>query len=289
MDELNTQALMAQAEAQGITTWSEEKKKDFVGIFGQRSKCAQYILIKTALIVLERAQSRRFISRKHRDELDPVTVNYLVETSYASGYTAKVGGRDVNDLNKIAEERAEAILKELPPLKQAVQVINTDIAKKIGEREALLKKAKDLKSKLEELNNVISMADVDQKMTVGDFREMVKDRERKRRALALALSEVGEKGCELDTAINKALYEGLPGLSDAVISVVVSYIDRSKALDTVSRRVEERVLFGDSDAALELLKGFEKDELEVEGSIKDEFRAALEKLNVAGKKLRGKK
>jgi hypothetical protein len=48
-------------------------------------------------------------------------------------------------------------------------------------------------------------------------------------------------------------------------------------------------MFGDSKAALELLKGFEKDELDISDSIKSEFAGALEKLNVAAKKLKTKK
>lgn len=289
MEDLNTQELMQQAEDQGIVSWSEEKKKDFVNVFEHRSKCTQYILLKTAIVVLDRAQSRRFISRKHISDIEEISTHHLARHDYQCGYVFMVGDRNAGDLDKIAVERAESVLNELPPLRKAVQVISTETAKKIDEREVLLKKAKDLKTKLEDLNSVIRMADVDQKMTVGDFREMVKERERKRKSLAQELANVGEKGCEVDKVINKALYEGLPGLSDAVIKVVKNYVDRARALEAVTRRVEERVLFGDSTAALELLKGFEKDELEVEDSVKNEFREALEKLNVAGKRLRGKK
>jgi hypothetical protein len=98
---------------------------------------------------------------------------------------------------------------------------------------------------------------------------------------------MGQTGIELDNQINKALYLGLPGLSDAVIKVVADHLERAVAFDQTTRRVTEKVLFGDSEAAMELLKGFERDEVTVSDNIKAEFSAAMLKLGIAaGKKTR---
>ena len=51
----------------------------------------------------------------------------------------------------------------------------------------------------------------------------------------------------------------------------------------MSRRVSERVAFGDSDGALSLLEFFEKDEAVVSDNIQAEFDTALEKLHLSKK------
>ena len=77
---------------------------------------------------------------------------------------------------------------------------------------------------------------------------------------------------------HKALYAGIPGISDAVLKSIKLHYDKSKALDQMGRRVEEQVLFGDSAAALELLRGFEADEEKLAGEVKAEFKAAMKTL-----------
>ena len=144
-----------------------------------------------------------------------------------------------------------------------------------------------MKQRLEEMAGSYSLADVDQKMTIGEFRKGVRDRDRKRAALSRQMNDMGQTGIELDNQINKALYLGLPGLSDAVIKVVADHLERAVAFDQTTRRVTEKVLFGDSEAAMELLKGFERDEVTVSDNIKAEFSAAMLKLGIAaGKKTR---
>lgn len=297
----NQLVLVSQAERQGMERWSEEKRKEFAALFNDRSEAARYIFLKTAHVMWERAIDRRFVSEFH-------TSKFEIEFDFASfrkeltdgGWRRteipnSIGGRAVSDLVKIAEERAENILAELPPLKAAVRVISKETAVKIDRRDQLLEKLRELKGKLEEMAGSFSLADVDQAMTIGDFRQSVKDRERKRRSLVQRMSEMGAEGTELDKQINTALYKGLPGLSDAVVKVVKDHIERAHAINATARRVTEKVLFGDSAAALELLKGFERDEVSVSDNIRAEFAAAMLKLGVAGgkakkpRKLRGKR
>ena len=269
-------ALAAAGGGGSMALWSDDKRSDFVNLFKSRSRAGQYILLATAQTIANQAQQKHFIGIQTRDSLN---TQFHVPNDPGDYY--KVGGRLTSELNQIAAQRAELILNELPPIKMAVQIIDPDTALKMHNREELLEKMKELKAQIEELPTNISMAELDQDMTIGAFRTMVKDLEKKRKALVEKMCEHGKEGQELDEIINKRLYKGLPGLSEAVVSVVNQYIDRAKALDATTRRVEERVRFGDSAGAVELLQGFERDEVTVSDNVKAEFQAALEKLTLS--------
>jgi hypothetical protein len=107
--------------------------------------------------------------------------------------------------------------------------------------------------------------------------------------LIAKLDEIGKEGQSLDSRINKFLYNGLPGLSDAVIRVVIEYIERYTGFSALNRRVAEQVKFGDSEAAMEMLRTFEKDEVKVSSDIQGQFDAALDALKVAAKRSPAKK
>jgi hypothetical protein len=289
----NTSLLLVDAsQAEGMAKWTDEKRKEFATLFEDRAKVARYIFIKTAEIMLDSARNRKFISQFHIDKLDlkisyePFYVEHAERQYGVRRYMPQsIGGRTVEQLNKIADERADQILKELPPLKAAVRVISKDTANNIDKRDALLAKLRIMKQRLEEMAGSYSLGEVDQKMTIGEFRKGVRDRDRKRAALSRQMNDMGQAGIELDNQINKALYMGLPGLSDAVMKVVADHLERAVAFDQTTRRVTEKVLFGDSQAAMELLKGFERDEVTVSDNIKAEFSAAMLKLGIsAGKK-----
>ena len=121
-------------------------------------------------------------------------------------------------------------------------------------------------------------------MTVAQFRALVKAADKKRRELVDKLHECGKEGSRLEAVVGKRLFKGLPGLAEAVCEVITQHLERSKALDATSRRVTEQVKFGDSEAALELLRHFESDEAEVSAKVKATFTDALEKLKLAVKK-----
>lgn len=284
---------MAAVTSTEITKWSDEKRKDFVGTFKNRVQAARFILELSWERVLDKAKNRKFISDKHvKMFCRSVGMSFHdLESGGRRRYNMTagplVGDRRREDLAAVAEERAEAVLAELPPLKDAVKLIDPDTAKKIVRRDELLKKGNELSEKLEEISVPIKMSEVPQTMTIKEFRALVKDHAKKREDLIKALNTIGEEGQELEDQINKALYAGLPGLSDAVIEVVKKHRERALALDEFARRVEEKILFGDSEAAMELLKHFENDEVQVNDELKTTFRAALEKLGVA-KKLKGR-
>lgn len=269
-----------------LSQWSDDKKKEFVSLFDKRSNVARFLLKGTAIHLLHKAKERHFISQKHYDKLQ-----HKYRQMYPDGGAGEVGGRAKADLYAIAKERADTILAELPPLKSIVEVIDADLAKQIVRRDKLKKMGQELAEKLGDLSEPIDMAELDQSITIGQFRAEVKDLEKKRKKVYADLEEVGKEGAELESIINKKLYSGLPGLTDAIISTIDQHMEQRTALDEMSRRVSERVMFGDSEAAMDILKHFEKDEVAISDDIKANFTAALEKLKLhaGGKKVKAKR
>lgn len=281
-----------------MATWSETNKKDFVRTFNDRVKVSRFVLQSTASIALQKAVEKKYVGEKQARKLKAeyggvngygYSYNSLISSEFVNvryGQPNLVGGRTSEELNKIAQDRAVEILKQLPPLQKAVQVISSDLAKKIVDRDKIVEKGKELTEKLVDLSQPIAMSEVDQKMSVGDFRKMIKDIEKKRSKLVEEINDLTQDGVELDKEINKALYAGLPGLSDAVIKAVSSMMEKAKALDQLGRRVGEKVMFGNSEAALELLRTFEEDETKLSDDVKLELSQAMDKLKlaVAGKK-----
>lgn len=287
-------ALSRELGKDAMIAWSEEKKKDFTVKFSERARVSQYIMALTAELVVQEAKAKQFISDKHlggmqyrdtssklrdRREKPIITGSY-----YNESYFDTVGGRQTDELRKIAKDRADQILANLPELQAAVEIISPEISKAIEKRDSLLDQGKKLFKLAEEVSGSLNMADVDQKMSVGEFREFVKARHKKRRDLLYKMEEVGKEAQSLENKINRFLYAGLPGLSQAVMDVINNLFEKVTALGTLNRRVEEKVMFGDSAAAVTLLQSFEKDELAVSDEVKSQFDRALEALKVAGAK-----
>lgn len=289
LTETDSTALIAVGDTAGIAVWSENKKNQFVATFQKRTLAARYILVRTAEILFDVATRRRFLSSKHRGSLPktaPPAHNCrdVVEGELAyQRFKTTAGGRETSELDVIAMARAEALLKSLPPLKSAVQIIDPETAKKIDRRDALLVKGQALLAQIEPLKGTIRLSDYDD-LTVREFRAMVREREKKRAELVSKLDDIGLEGCELEDGINKALYDGLPGLSEAVLEIILDHYEQALALVATTRRMEEQILYGDSENAMEILRHFEKDEVQVSSSVKQKFDNALEKLKLSALK-----
>jgi hypothetical protein len=289
-----------------VAQWSYDKKKDFTDTFDARTRVARFILMETGYSILKTALTRRFIGLHHIPQVLPDSKS---NPEYALSYwdsrhlcdpvpapvehdhrrLLMIGGRSLEDLKKVALERAETILKELPPIKAAVAIIDPDTAKLIDKRDLLLEKARALTPKLEELSEPIKMSEVDPKMTIGAFRIMVKGQEKQREVIIRRLNTIGQEGTDLEDTINKKLFRGLPGLAEAVLDVAKNHIERANMFDQLNRRVGEVVRFGDSKEAMDLLKKFEQDETTLSKDVKAMFQAALEKLKLSKPQLKGKK
>ena len=301
MENLNTAGLIADAalairnEADGMQKWSDAKKDDFCKVFENRARASSYILVRTAYELLETAERRQFVGNKAVHKLKhEVHATQCLESDpdpdgkrYGYG-DFKVGGRLKSELDKIAEARAEEIFQNLPPLRQAVQLIKPDVAKKIDKVETLKKEAKKYSDLLEkpEYNSAIRLSQVNQKMTVAAFRQFVKDRVKQRKEVIEKLNETAAEAIELEDEIAKELYQGVPEICDAILDVARRHMERAVGFGSMTRRVQEHVKFGDSKAAVDMVKQFEQDELAVSSAIKDEFNQALEKLKMTAPMVR---
>lgn len=296
VDGIKQSATLAVSEgsSDAMMTWSENKKGDFCNVFEARAQASAYILVTTADKLLEKTHRLQFIGQKAYEKARKErgsTAFYMGKEADKYGYYKNptiVGGRGVDDLNNLAEERADQVFRNLPPLKQAVQVIKPDVAVKIDEMEKLKAKLDKYTSDLEtkEYSTNLRLSQMDQSMTIGDFRTLVKEKIKKRNDLVEKINETATLVSEMEEFIAKELYAGIPELSDAIIAVAIQHYERARGLETMTRRVQEQVKFGDSAAATTLVKRFETDESEVSDTIKSEFAKALEKLNLSGKQVK---
>lgn len=300
-DDISISAIVKQAQdAQGqMARWDEGKKDAFIGTFHQRANAACYILVATARDIAQSALNRKFISQKHISDI--FGKDQYSNTKWGAGLfefdnnghyynnNRRIGGRSSEELDEIATERAKKVLKELPALKEAVRVISPEVAKWIERRDELLDEGQKLwDSFQEEFEEPLKLSDFPKDATREDIELELKTRTRDFRQKRAKMSEIGEEGQELERKINKALYRGLPGLADSIASVCKEYLERAKGMGSLDRRVAEQVKFGDSDAALTLLKQFEQDEATISDKIGAQFKAAMETLKTAVKEGRAK-
>lgn len=287
--ETTTEGMLAQVQAGQISLWSDDKKREFVDTFHARTQAARYILEQTARKVAEKALEKQYMSARHCDKLalEPFHVVLVrlgdVVPAKESYYGQRVipitvGGRELAVLDEIACERADQVLAELPPLRAAMLVLDPEVAKQMDDIEKLTRDGQKLHQDLLAVTEPIVLSELDQSMTLGAFHVLVEDRDEQRHQLIRKLSKLATRGNEMEAAVAKKLYAGLPGLTDAVMQVIREHIERSKALDEMGRRVDEQVRYGDSEAALELLRHFEVDELAVSSTLKQQFRDAMTKL-----------
>ena len=282
-------ALLRNADA--MATWSEDKRKDFVDVFKKRSKIARILCQMTASKIANMASARHFISEFHLSKLFR-SHGWAPDSEYKYLYQHKVQdcGRDYEEIVRIADERAKALLAELPPLKKAVQVIDPDTAAMLDQMASLTNKAEKAQAALELLPRQIDMADPEyQDMKIRDFRKEVTMLMKKRKDLLTTINESGQQAEQLEITIAKRLYKGFPGLSEAVMDVILAHVERATALDQMKRRVGEHVMFGDSEAATGLLSQFEKDEANVSDELKTKLNAAMASLKASVKALPKKK
>jgi hypothetical protein len=285
--ETDPTAMMRQATQAGsdaMATWSDYRRKEFCTTFEARTRAARYILAQTARIVIEKATKSHIAGVQARDEVSPDyrdAIKFRIQHDQEDKNGRRngvIGGRSTEDLCALAEARADKILEDLPGVRKAMSILQPDVVKMIDARDALKKKGQVLLDRLNEISQPVALSDVDQNMTIGALRKFAKEREKTRRDLVTNLNEVGEEGTALDEQINKKLYKGVPGLHEAVVQVANSHMEKSKMFEEMTRRVQEKVMFGDSAAAQDLLKHFEQDELAISDAVRAELKAAVQKL-----------
>lgn len=268
--------------------WSDERRMKFSETFKARSQVTQYLLLQTAESFLGRAKDKYFIGRtriikefgsEYPHFFSPRSNRFYFDQNH------NLGGRAVRDLDEIARQRARALIDQMPSTYAAVKIIDAATARKMDKKKVLLQQAKELRDQLIEVAVPIRTKDHEDK-TLRELMDFVQGKRDEAEAIAKKIQKIAEEGFKLEEDIAKALYEGLPGLSDAVVNVIRQHIDKADGMDGVSRRIEEQVLYGDSQAALDILRSFEKDETEVAQNLQAEFTAGLEKLKLSKKQLR---
>jgi polyhydroxyalkanoate synthesis regulator phasin len=285
-----------------ITSWSEEKRAEFCTLFDRRSATGQVLIWMTTEYVLTSTYRRKILSAKHlmrflhrwggelysRDAGD-VTVG-LLPHSRKLQFKDKLD-RPEDDLRRIAKERGMAILDSMPPLQKALEILDPGTLKLMKRKDAITPEGEKLIEELENVSESIRMSDHPD-MKVQEFMEHVRARNKRRLDIIQKLGKLGAEGTALEQKIGKALFAGVPGLSEAVLDIAEKLIQQAVAMGEMNRRIEERVKFGDSQQAMELLHRFEEDEMSVDNDIAERLRSALDKLKVAKpakKKLAGKK
>lgn len=279
--DFNITALAAQAGTDAIASWSDERRTEFVDMYTHRTNAARLLLYLTAERVMEMAKQRYFISDRHVNKIyeqhgRPMTNEYAWRGAQLD--------RSWQELERIAGERAKAIMSELPPMKKAVQVIDPETARMITKVDKLQEQAQQHADTLDTLPRELKMSD-HADMIVRDFVKLVEDVAEKRLRLLGELKKVSALAKELEITIAKRLYAGLPGISEAVMDVVTSHMERAVALENLNRRVAERIKFGDSEAAMELLKGFETDEATISTDLRSKLAGAMAVLKAKVKAL----
>jgi len=280
-------AMLAETDTMG--SWSDEKKAEFSGLFSKRTQLARILCEITVSKFATMAKNRHFISDYHLTKIKRSHGwSPSREYKYEHRHAVENCGRDYDEVARIAELRAKSLLSELPPLKKAVQVIDKETAKKLDKMARLEKKAETEKEELEQIPRSIDMKDETyQEWTLRAFNAEVKRIFDARQKLIKSINKAGEEAHDLEIAVAKALYKGLPGLSEAVVEVIKAHIERSTVLDQMDRRVTEQVKFGDSEAATGLLKQFEQDEAVVSDELKGKLNNAMAALRASVKALPG--
>lgn len=305
-DNLNNALSLFKADSgllDGMASWDTPRRLAFVKTLEERGNVHAALAMLEVEALLQIAEARHFISRKHRNEISEKTAkshfrldNWQNLLSYYGkrddhGYmqrTQEFCGRSKSELEQIADDNAKAIAKNLPKLADAVRVIDSVTADKIDEARKLRAQLDVHEKTLAELTAPMVLTEFvkqNPKALAAEFVKIVEDRAAKAKALVETMNTLGKKGMALQSEIDKALYEGLPGLSEAVVELAVEKIKSVSAMPQMMRRVSETVQFGDSAQATNMLSTFEKDELKLDGSIKEKFAAAMEKLRTAAKGL----
>lgn len=275
-----TKDLVVAANTTNIAVWSETKKKDFVETFKQRIGRSLVILYEIAQELETIALKRKYISGKHQRGIKRYNYDYRKYGSHDYGY-----GSVNSEISRIAKEKVGMILENLPSLKKALQVIDTETVKLLEEQEESQTKLEALKEKLDDLSEPVDMALLDQKMTIAQFRKYIETLAANKDKIIAEITALGRKLQSVTDSINTRLYAGIPGISEAVIKVINDYYERMPAMEQMERRISETVMFGDSPEAIEILKHFEQDEVILAGNIKQEFDKALAVLKVSKKSI----
>jgi len=300
-DKLNNTLALLNSDStllDGMASWDTPRRQAFVATLQERGNVHAVLAMLEVGCLLDIAQSRHFISDKHMREIREKTANQhfnLDNWKSLLQYTHRYGrndssycGRSRTELEQIALESAQTIAKSLPKLVDAVRIIDKVTAAKIDKARKLREELNGHEARLKELTHPMILSEFakeNPKALASEFVDIVERRAAEAKTLIEEMNKLAKQGMELQRDIDKALYEGLPGLSEAVVELAIEKIKSVSAMPQMMRRVSETVQFGDSAQATAMLSTFEKDELQLDESIKEKFKTAMDKLRNAAKGL----
>lgn len=256
-----------------MTLWKEDKKKEYVALFSSRATDSRYVMQKTALIIMQRASKRKFIGLK--------MVRALTE-KYFAGWEpiTYTGTRDANSLTEVAQQRAEALMKQLPSMKKAMAILDPDTLKDMEDIVPLQEEYETTSDEVNARPEHCTLDDWPETATRLEIQNDIRAQEQKNKELLEKHSKLARSIHVLQCRIDKVLINGIPGIRDEIESAITQLMEQSHGIDNLSRRVEEQVLYGESELALEMLRHFQKDEAHVSEEITVKFNAGLEKLKL---------
>jgi hypothetical protein len=273
--------------ADSMVSWSDAKKSEFSELFKQRTNASAYICIMTAEYIAKAAKSRYMINQSKTIEFGPHGFKHSLCQPSHNRYSdpSSCGGRSCAELDEVAKKASIAALKRVPSVQTALSIVAPEIVAEIERRDEIFAKMERQAEILSTIPSELSLSDAAfQDMTVRDFRKECIKLLQKRDTCVKTIDSLHIQFVGIDKEISKALFKGIPGISEAVLNLITYYIERAKSLVQLSRRAEEKVKFGDSEAAASMLQKFEQDEQTVNASVKAEFDAAMENLKAIARK-----
>jgi hypothetical protein len=159
----------------------------------------------------------------------------------------------------------------------------------MDELAAAEKKLTTYRDKVNELAEPVDMEDFTGKgILLDDFITEAKQRQRSKESYVLKAAQVGKDISRLRDAVNKQLFKGIPELEKATMDTIKQLREQAFALGKLDRKVGETVRFGDSEAAMQALQQFEKDEIELAPEIEARFKGIVTSLRDKYKLTAGK-
>lgn len=260
---------LVQINPSDLQNWSDTRRIEFRNALNDRVNVKIFLLVHTAEGIIDRALRRKFISEKHKDKLNVPRGLYT-----DSGYPRKVGGISIEELTERVDKKVGEIIKNLPTLKAALTIIDPVTAKKMDKLTALKVKAQVIFDEVQELSKNKDLDDFPEDMTLKEFKAQLKTAAKAKISKVRELEDLGKEVRQLDEEIDKKLYAGIPGIAEAIIETVQNLVELARACSKMGKEMGEKVMFGDSETAMEILKTFDKEETQMGDNIGDNIKQA---------------
>lgn len=294
--EVNSLVPKLNSEISGpIFNWTDEKKKEYVKLLELRIDDTNFIIKGICNKIFKVASERYFIGNKSSVAIQELFPKTNISRNSSNNYNksereySHLTSLTIDELDKIIDERANSIIQELPSSISVVRVILPETAKEMDKLSELNKIRKSKEEDLAEIPVCLDIDDFPDSMTIKEFKREVKNNMIKKRDLLTELNEIYGKIKKLQESIDKALYKGIPELEKAVFSTIKDLFEQSTAYGQLYRRLEERVRFGDSEAAISILNEFKDNEVNINENTKERIAIAVQKILKPTSSLKGKK